>query len=318
MSRLVCLLVSFCLFCFALPAYADSVRELSLQFETSIRQDEINWNIANPDGTANVWSELEWENLEIYEISFSGLMIVGNNTAPFATYLRSKFNYGWIVDGDVQDSDYVAHNRTNERSRSNSDANDGNVLDFSIAVGPQFKWFSDNFFIAPLIGYSYHEQNLVMKNGIQTVSDYGFSIPVGTIHSELDSSYDTEWSSAWIGTDMSWHIGDKLIVNSSLEYHWHVDYNADAEWNLRNLHFHQANNEDKRIYETTEAKGFAFNLSLQYSLNNNWSLNFGAAYQKWSVKDGTDQIDGDPSNKILNEVNWKSTKATIGVTYNFY
>ena len=48
----------------------------------------------------------------------------------------------------------------------------------------------------------------------------------------LNNSYDTQWKGSWLGLDALLGLGEKLSLNSTVEYHW-VNYSAEANWNLR-------------------------------------------------------------------------------------
>ena len=103
-----------------------------------------------PDYYVNVLSELTWDDLESYQVKFQGSLLIPNVIA-----LRGIADYGWIFDGDNQDSDYAGDNRTYEWSRSNNSADDGDVWDVSLAIGYPLRFGGEVIgTITPLIGYS--------------------------------------------------------------------------------------------------------------------------------------------------------------------
>ncbi len=73
--------------------------------------------------------------------------------------------------------------------------------------------------MTPLLGYSYHEQNLNITDGNQTIPDSG-SFP------GLNSSYDTEWQGPWIGFDLRFKAREiktfahRFETYFTYEYHW--------------------------------------------------------------------------------------------------
>lgn len=295
--------------------WADQLRELSVELDGGIRQDSLEWNIAGVNNSPNILSELEWDDLEIYQLGLGSKLIVENNKVPFATYLRLKANYGWILDGDVQDSDYFGNNRTNEFSRSYSDSGDGDVLDLGAGIGFQFGLFNDHLLIAPLIGYSYHEQNLTMKDGVQAVGD-GVLVPVvGTVLDDLDSSYDSEWQGPWIGVDVTWLLGQRLALEGTFEYH-DVDYDAEADWNLRDDFAHPVS-----FAHEADGEGVVVEMALRYLLNESWALDAGVSYSRFETDSGDDRTffsDGSSEVTKFNEVDWESFSSTIGVRYDFF
>ena len=166
----------------------------TLEFSGGYRTDNLDWNIAgNVNGTdPNVLSELTWSDLEIFQIGVGAKALI-NKTF----YLRGSLSFGWILDGDNQDSDYNGNDRTQEWSRSNN-SSDGNVSDASLGLGYQFKLASGRFRLTPLVGYSYSAQYLNITDGVQTVSEPSLAPagvtpnPIGPFPG-LDSSYDTAW-----------------------------------------------------------------------------------------------------------------------------
>ena len=160
------------------------------------RQDNLNWTIAgNSAGTSpNILSELEWEDLQILEVQGKAEIVLAEHFV-----LDGIGSYGQIMSGENQDSDFLGDNRTFEFSRSNNDAESGSVLDLSGGAGIRIhldeyaeKLESEKLHLTLLGGYSYHEQNLEITNGFQT-------IPFTGSFAGLDSRYETQWEGPWAG-----------------------------------------------------------------------------------------------------------------------
>jgi len=298
--------------------------EVNMTFDAGYRRDDLDWNIAgdNTGHNPNVLSELKWKDLESYQVKFQGTLAWPNIIA-----LRGYADYGWIFDGDNQDSDYLGNNRTYEFSRSNNNADDGDVWDASLAVGYPWRWGRSVIStITPLVGYSHHEQNLKMTDGYQTVSipvvTPDFTIippPVGPI-SGLNSSYDTEWKGPFIGIDMRFRgeklssLASRLETYFSYEYHW-ADYHAQADWNLREDLRHP-----KSFEQDADGTGWIIGAGLNFIINSNIALNFDFDYQNWRAKDGNDKTylaDGTTEKTRLNEVNWSSYALGLGLQVSF-
>ncbi len=282
-------------------------------FAVSYRVDDLDWNIAaDITGTAtpNILSELTWEDLEIFQLKAKNRTTIGKFVA-----LKGQIAYGWIFEGENQDSDYLGNDRTLEFSRSNNSTDDGDVLDLSGGLGVQFNFKSDFFSVVPMVGYSYHEQNLKITDGVQT-------IPATGPFANLDSSYDTEWYGPWIGVDLIFRSSKKeknnkpeVTLITGLEYHW-AEYEAVADWNLRTDFMHPKSFE----HEVDDANGFVFNASLGISVNRYLGFNLGFDYQNWWTDDGIDRIffsNGTISETRLNEVNWQSYAWSIGAVVSF-
>ena len=285
--------------------------ESDVEFATGYRVDNFDWNIAgNILGTnPNLMSELTWSDLESFQIK-SGVKALINKVL----YLRCSFDVGWILGGDSQDSDFDGHNRTQEWSRSNNNADDGTVLDVTAGFGYQFKLGSGRFRIIPLAGYSYSQQNLTMTDGFQTISTPGRTPPIGPIEG-LDSNYDTRWYGPWVGVDLFFRATEKISVFAGFEYHL-ADYEAKADWNLRVDLAHP-----KSFEHDADGTGFLITVGGEYVLAKpGWSLGLEINYQDWSTDPGIVrqfEADGSIVETRLNEVNWDSLAIMLKVTYRF-
>lgn len=280
------------------------------------RHDDLDWNIAG-DASGNnptILSELTWEDLGIFQLTASA-------SAVFPSiYLRGSLSYGWILSGDNQDSDYLGDDRTFEYSRSNNSADDGNTMDLSVGIGYPFMLRSGFVGIAPLVGYSYQEQNLTLTDGSQTLTVAG-GVPLGPF-SGLNSTYDAEWKGPWIGIDVAFNMPSsqkdsvprRYQVLFGLEYHW-ADYKAQADWNLSTDFSHP-----KSFEHETDATGVIFSAEFSADLNRHWILNLNAIFQRWEGDPGTDRTlftDGTVTETRLNEVNWDSFALMLGAVYRF-
>ena len=233
---------------------------------------------------------------------------------PNIIALRGYANYGWVFDGDNQDSDYLGDNRTFEFRRSNNSTDDDYVWDASLAIGYPFR-FGQTVLgtLTPLLGYSYHVQNLDITDGYQTIPDLG-PFP------GLDSSYDTEWYGPWIGFDLRFKarkiaaFAHRFETYFTYEYHW-VDYNAEANWNLRDDFRHP-----KSFEHDADGNGWKIGVGFNLWLHRNCALNFNYDYQDWSTDGGIDKVffsDGSTAKTKLNEVNWTSYALSLGVSLRF-
>ncbi|MEJ2639605.1 MAG: hypothetical protein P8010_08535 [Desulfosarcinaceae bacterium] len=293
---------------------------------TGYRRDRLDWSIAgklfdyaqHEDVVVNVLSELTWKDLDIHLVRLS------NETVFVDHYLfRISCQHGTIYDGENQDSDYKGPDRTEEWSRSNNSADDGDVNDMSIAAGYRFSVLKHRLAITPLVGYSYHEQNLVMTDGYQTVSEPDPALrlnppEVGPFDG-LDSTYEARWRGPWLGLDAGYTLLFKkpalaMTFGLELEYHW-ADYSASADWNLRSDLAHPESFEH-------EAAGTGFVVAARWrcQIARHFGLNLSFDYQDWSTNAGTDRVflsNGASDETRLNEVNWSSRAILFGVDYAF-
>jgi hypothetical protein len=300
-------------------AEKDSTRffETEFLFNAGYRRDELDWNIAGDTSgkNPNILSELTWEDLEIFQVKFQNKTVI-----PRVFYIRAAISYGWIYEGDNQDSDYLGDNRTLEFSRSNNSTDDDDVLDASVGIGYPFRFgANETWTITPLVGYSYHEQNLNITDGEQTIATEGLTPPLGPFPG-LDSTYETEWKGPWVGLDLyvkskkKQSLAQRIEPYLSVEYHW-ADYDAEADWNLREDFKHP-----KSFTHEADADGFILGLGFNFFVNPHLLLNFNFDYQDWSTDHGTDKTffaDGTTAKTRLNEVNWTSHAVSLGVNIRF-
>lgn len=291
-----------CILASAPLAAADAIREASFEVNSGVRQDSLIWN--------TFYSELDWDDLDIYEIGGNGRLVVENSSMPFATCIRVRGAYGEIYDGRVRDSDYSEY----EYSRSISDSDEGDTLTLNGGIGPQFNFWSDRISIAALVGYNYHEQNLTLKDGLQVISDNFKAPAVGTYMPDLDSSYDASWEGVWVGVDATLRFAQRLIVETSVEVQ-DVNYEAEANWNLRTDLAHPVSFEH-------DADGICIitSAAVHYLLNESWALSGNVNYGYMVTDDGTHTAygsDGSATRVRLNEVEWDSIGATLGLRWIF-
>ncbi|SEA81755.1 hypothetical protein SAMN05660420_03286 [Desulfuromusa kysingii] len=288
------------------------------------RTDQFNWGISavtaleQPD----IISELSWDDLEIVQLHLhtwfksEELPLINKNAFAIA-----NIAFGKIVAGQVQDSDYAADNRSDEWSRSVSDADDGLTVDLSAALGPIFECNAlSGVSITPLVGYAFNVQALTMTNGQQVISKpelrpEGSSYPaaIGPLMG-LDSTYTAYWYGPWLGANIAYHANDQFKVIFGIEYHW-VEYFAQADWNLRSDFMHPVSFEHE-----SRGTGVVYDLQGEYVINEKWSWVFNGNIQNWNADSGCDTTylaDGSVGKARLNQVEWDSYALTTGLQYLF-
>jgi hypothetical protein len=302
---------------------ADRLDRLDLELNVGSRVDQFDWNIAGDisGNNPNIISELTWEDLEIDEIIAKGRIIMFNNRVPFGGIVRGSINYGEIQAGANQDSDFGLDDRTNEFSRSNNRADEGEVWDVSLGGGLVFKTKNRKFIISPLVGGSYHGQNLTIHDHYQTISGVNPydptkpPPPVGSRLPGLASTYDAEWRSGWIGVDLEFQPSPSFELHGSVELHA-AEFEAEADWNLITEFDHPKS----FTHEATEAAGVVAGFGAKFGFRN-LLLNLDLRYQKWLAEDGIVTFynpDGSiGAQQRLNEVNWESLSVSAGLTLRF-
>lgn len=273
---------------------------------SGLRYDNFRWNIAgNSSGSApNILSELTWR-----ELQSIGIRGEGRLTRDRILTARGSYEYAWIYHGENQDSDYLLDDRRGEFSRSNNVSDEGSLLDATFGAGYPWRMTSGLYdgTIAFLGGYSYHEQNLRMTDGFQTIPRTG-------TFSGLDSKYEARWRGPWLGVDMIFRRENRLTVSGAFEYHWAL-YRADAQWNLRT-----DLGQPKSFRHTADGTGMVGTAGVSYEIKKNWALTLNGKIQGWWTRPGVDKTFGSDGSTVetrLNEVKWESYEVHVGAKCRF-
>ncbi|MDY7035412.1 MAG: hypothetical protein SV375_04510 [Thermodesulfobacteriota bacterium] len=282
---------------------------LTIRASAGYRMDYLDWNIAgDQDGqNPNIISELEFDDIEIYQRGLEANLLVNQ------IYSSGSIHFGNIKNGECTDSDYDEDNRTELWSRSKSEINNDDVFDMRAGLGYQFPFFGGKLKIAPLIGGSYHEQNLRLTAAVQTEATHGRTPDVGPIP-DLNSTYETEWRSLWFGMDIGFQVLARLFLSSSIEYH-KADYEAKADWNLRSDLQHPVS-----FTHEADAEGLVITIGINYSFAKHWDARLTYDRQRWSTGKGECRFvlaNGQTSTQRLNEVNWDSQSIDFSLSYAF-
>ncbi|BBO68779.1 hypothetical protein DSCA_27090 [Desulfosarcina alkanivorans] len=280
------------------------------------RADKLSWHIAgNRQGThPNVRSELSWTDIEIYQLKLASRTVLKEHV-----YLRGHVNIGTVVSGDNRDSDYGGDNRTQEFSRSLNGVDGNDVWDASLGVGARFSFFDATMMVCPMLGYAISEQDLNIVDGYQAITTPPATTPIGPI-AGLDSRYETRWKGPWLGVDLFFSIpctegpfsGIGVIFTG--EYHW-VDFDADANWNLREDFDHPVS-----FSHDADGRGLMAGARILFETRTRWGINLGMNVQEMTTDAGRDRIffaDGSVADTRLNEVRWRSFTFEAGVSYRF-
>jgi len=218
-----------------------------LELGVGYRQDSITWNVKER-GTLNPRTEvdLHFKDLEIFLINLRGKSTLGGCCD---SYVRIDADYGWIFDGKCREKTEKTrrHQRDTREFRHGGYTEEGHyhsvVLHNDVKNGNSFVWdldlgfaypiewgCSENFKIAPAIGFALNSQHIRVKDR----SKYGEAIH----HSDSSDSdhhhrhyhtrksgshFRTQMWGPWVGFDFT--------------------YNNESFWNLYGefeLHFGRA------------------------------------------------------------------------------
>lgn len=286
----------------------DDSKKINIDTRTGYKKASLNWNISAPDNSPNVMSELEYNNLGIVETGVDMTAVVHQ------IYSRASISFGKIVDGDGVDTDYNQDNRGELEAQSESEVYD-NIHALCVGLGYQFDVTSKkNIKISPVAGVSYQAQNLRQRNGVQTVSSGAEFPSQGQVLTGLNSTYDVEWKSWFLGVDFVYEVFKNMYLSSTVEYH-NAQYAAEADWNLRDDFAHPVS-----FVHEAEGTGSKINVGINRLFAQRWLIGLLYDWQQWSADSGDDILywsEGGETKSKLNQVNWGSQSINLSIGFSF-
>jgi hypothetical protein len=180
-----------------------------VQFSFENRQDHFTWNTGSITGWPNIGAELDWTDLQIWQIKLDGILQIHDHWI-----ILSRFAYGDIRDGDSRDSDYLRDHRAGEYIRTVAITDEKSVSAISIGGGYKFKMPRFHFIsITPMAGYARQELNLLDRGGSVVIP-----IQAPFEGSGPHTRYDAEWKGPWFGIRPNVNRG-KWTAHASFQYH---------------------------------------------------------------------------------------------------
>jgi len=297
------------------PNSADWPSPITVAVSSGYRQDKLRWSISGEDNDPNILSELKWKNLQIMQIG-----AYGSYTSCRNYVVRASGDYGYIYHGDHTDTDYFESGREFPFSKSTGKAGKGSVYDLDGGVGYRVTSSCKRFVATPLVGYSFHGQNLHMYDGeseffIIPTSTGNITLPESPIPG-LDSSYRTRWYGPWLGIDFSAKVEQCAYVFGGFEWHF-VNFRADGHWNLRK--------DLGPFYHRANGFGYVATLGANWEIWDHWSIGVVSNYRNFRSRSGhehgTIKVPGALKplefEAKFNGVRWYSWSASAVVAYRF-
>ena len=289
---------------------------LEMDLDVGVRFDRLRWSIAGYGLSPNILSELAWSDVFSHQLTLGGRTRISPHF-----YGRGHVSFAWIQSGNVQDSDYLGDNRTQEFSRSVCETNGDHLWDVVAGVGYPFSFSNRRLFIAPMAGFSIHRQIFRITDGQQIISEPPSQTRIGPLDSRLNSLFSTMWQNVWIGCDLryntasSFKLPPPMAWELSLKYYVFADYSAEADWNLRSDLAHPVSFEHE-----ARGQGISVQFLWMIYLSRHIDMNFTINYIRLKADDGTDKVyaaDGRQITTRLNEVLWQSNSVMVGIAYRF-
>lgn len=272
------------------------------------RLDRFSWNIAGQlDGRKpNVLSELKWKDLQTLEVRAE--VALWPRSGPWG--LVADGHYGVVVDGKNRDSDYAGDDRTGEFMRSGSKG-DGEVGSANAGLAYRKHVYDKSVdryaLVTAALGYGRHAQLLNIEGGRQV-------IPVREKLTGLDSRYDTQWQGPWVSVLLAMELDEQTTVDLGFRFDV-LDYDADANWNLRSDLAHPVS-----FRHFSSGSGVTTTLGARRHLSARWSVQGALQYKDWSAQGGRDRVygaDGGVTETRFNGADWQSLGAWVQARYRY-
>lgn len=278
MRKWITLLMSLLVGC---GSYANA-NTGQVSFEAGYRRDSIDWRHRFPSNEPFVKSNVKFEDLDIFQIGVHGRSTLGCNF-----YVRGSAYWGWILDGNFK-RNFDTYFSPEESCENNgfrfglsdhkcSTADDKYVFGISGAIGYPFYFCDCSMLLAPVIGYSFDEQNV-------RVEDEGFNFD--DFSSECcffrnreghccRNTFISRWYGPFVGIDFDWHPWNSCFnLWAELEYHW-------GNFRGKRSHFNEHFFEDRNRH-SNNVRAWVFSAGLDYDLCNCWTVGFSVKFQDWN------------------------------------
>ncbi len=192
-------------------------------------------------------------------------------------YLRANGNFGEIYKGNARSSRYTRCEH--EISRIKGKANNGQVWDATAAFGYQFTSNWRRAVIIPVVGWSFHEQNLKFHKARQEVNRIDVPPILGNIPN-LHARHKPRWYGPLIGVDFLVSVDEPcVLLFGSAEWHW-VQYRAKGNWNFDDLFIN-------RYSQKGHGYGLVANLGFNYRWCRHWYIGILGTYRNFhGARDG--------------------------------
>lgn len=283
MRKWITLLVTLAAGC---GSYANAALMGEVDFDIGYRRDTIDWRYRFPSDKPFAKNNVQAKDLDIFQIQLNGRTTIGCNF-----YCRGNAYWGWILDGDFRSStdayfsagDYFSGSSGNNDNfrvgfseEHRSTVSDQYVFGVGAAVGYPFYFCDCTMLLAPVIGYSFDEQNVRGDDrDVEFGGDYSYF--EGVSGQCCDKTFISRWYGPFVGLDFEWRPWNTCFtVWAELEYHW------------GSFRGKRSNPDDYGVLDhgnrhSNDASAWVFAFGADYDLNNCWTLGVSLKFQDWAA-----------------------------------
>lgn len=264
-------------------SYANAAIMGEFDIDAGYRRDNIDWRYRCPSHDPEVKSNTKFKSLDIFQLSLDARAAIGYNF-----YTRGNAYFGWILDGDFENSAHAYFSPSYGSSSSSgstqfgfsdkkkSTITDQYVFGVNAAVGYPFFFCDCTALLAPVIGYSFDEQNCKVDS-----KELAFA---GSSYSHFDSqssggysrTFISRWYGPFVGLDFDWR---PYFISCSF---W-----AEAEYHFGDFRgkrsFTESGLLDSENRHSKNANAWVFSAGIDYELCSCWALGLAVKFQDWEA-----------------------------------
>lgn len=288
--------------------------------EAGYRQDQLQWKHSFPSGNPLFETKSKFKNIDIFELGLRADATLGCNF-----YVRGQAYWGWVLDGDYKSNVSVFPNvygfddefslAVELGQENNAVIDDNYVWGGEFGIGYSLYFCDCTMMLAPVIGYSFDEQNIsVEDNGINFGSGSELLPQSGSHYSRNNTVF--RWYGPFVGLDFYYRPSCECwSLWAEVEYHW-------GSFNGRRHHvgFDFFGGNDKQ--HSNNMHGWVFAVGADYDFSNSWTLGFELEFEDFAANrrhrndvsffdDSYVSVDG---KRARNNFDWNSyaAKVTVG------
>jgi hypothetical protein len=288
----------------------------TVAFEVGYRQDNVS---LTKDFDHDLKIHHHFKDLDIFQIGVKAKGALGCNF-----YGRAEGSWGWVLDGEYEQR-LSAHGRGScggsfEFTDSIKNVvDDRYVFDANVAVGYPFYFCDCTLSLAPVVGYSFDEQNLRVDNCDGDDSYYdcgGFDLADGC----CKHKFINRWYGPFLGVDFEYRpYNECWNVFAELEFHW-AHYKGRRQDGLGSDGF--------TTNHSHHGHGYVFNVGAEYDFCNCWTTSLAVkftdfhAHKNHHCSNDSSSSSYDYSSFSFGEshggkAKWRSVAVTLAVGYGF-
>jgi hypothetical protein len=292
------------------------VNDGEVNFEIGYRHDNIRWSAKIPSRDPLFRASTKFEDLDILQIGVNGRGSIGCNL-----YLRGSADWGWVLDGNTKDKFEIFNPPSGSCIESfaveetliakHKNITDGrHVFDISGAVGYPFYFCGCSMTLAPVVGYSFSEQNL----WVESDQDISLCQSSGSRFFAHENSgcccrdkFVARWYGAFIGLDWDYYpCGECWNLYASLEFHWanHQSKRQDRSGFSGFDHFK---------HTTHNAHAWVCEVGFDYEVCNCWTVGLNFKAQDWHASKHHHDNGNYSTDHFRAKTNWNSYAINLTV-----